>query len=161
MAISHADHDHPATPAARAACRKAMATGAHVNFNIMQAEATKPRGAARLVGVAKANGRGFRSFAINNEGDLAAEVPHVFSNAIRHAWEHGWQVRSADPYNDTEKRVTITSDHGQLALVYKSANPNGVWGVFWRPAGSSLTSRIEAAEVGIVNEGIRRLGDGV
>lgn len=161
MAISHADHDHPATPAARAACRKAMADGKLVNFNIIQTDATKPhtRG-VRLVGVAKANGRGFRAFAIRNEGDLADGVPHVFSGAIRKAWDMGWDVRSAHPYNDTEKRVEVKSDHGTVTLVYKAGNER-VWGVFWRATSEVITHRITEAEVGIVNEAIRRLAEGV
>lgn len=152
MAISHADHDHPATPAARAACRKAMGG--------TEAPAKKPAGTVRLVGVAKANGRGFRAFAIRNEGDLADGVPHVFSGAIRKAWDEGWVVRSAHPYNDTEKRVEVKSDHGTVTLVYKAGNER-VWGVFWRATNEVITHRITEAEVGIVNEAIRRLAEGV
>lgn len=155
MAISHAGHDHPATPAARAACRKAMGGTAPAPAP------KKPVGPIRLVGVAKANGTGFRAFVINNEGDLAAEVPHVFSGAIREAWSKGWKVTSAHPYNDTEKRVEITSDRGTVALVYKAANPNGVWGVFWRATNETITHRITDAPVGIVAEGVRRLAEGI
>lgn len=159
MAISHADHDHPATPAARAACRKAMAGGC-TDPKLAIDGVRERRGPVRLVGVAKANGRGFRAFAIRNEGDLADGVPHVFSGAIRKAWDMGWDVRSAHPYNDTEKRVEVKSDHGTVTLVYKAGNER-VWGVFWRAHNETITHRIEAAEVGIVNEAIRRLAEGV
>jgi len=168
MAINHADHDHPATPAARAACRKAMGTDqTMVERNTAILEANR-RGELKtnntvLKGVAPRGrkSREAKPFTIKHEGDLAAEVPHLFSGAIRYAWDKGWTVRSAHPYNDTEKRIEITSEHGTLALVYKSANPNAVWGVFFRPINTSITSRIEAAEVGIVNEGMRRLARGV
>lgn len=162
--INHADHDHPATPAARAACRKAMAGGTDPKLAVDGVRERAPKaakGAVRLVGVAKANGTGFRSFAINDEGDLAAAVPHVFSSAIRAAWDAKWTVRSAHPYNDTEKRVEIKSDKGTLALVWKDRSPNAVWGVFWRSNTEVITHRILDAEVGIVAEGVRRLAEGV
>ena len=159
MAISHTDHDHANTPAARAKCRKALM--ADTEAGLRGSAPLKPKGPVRLVGVAKANGTGFRAFAINDEGDLANAVPHVFSGANRKAWEMGWTVRSAHPYNDTEKRVEVKSPHGTMSLVWKERSPNAVWGVFFRPVNTSITSRIEAAEVGLVNEGIRRLAEGV
>lgn len=135
MAISHADHDHPATPQARAACRKQMRAD---NFPIMtNAEVVtkmgpvKATGTVRLVGVeprgrrrATVNGaepiRERRRF-IRDEGDMA-DVPHVFSAAIRHAWhQEGWTVRYGNPYNATEKRILIDNGHGdELELIYKA-----------------------------------------
>ncbi len=154
MAISHAGHDHPATPAARAACRKAMAGSAPAVGVVLKDGSRGTMTVAPRRG-RKAAGPDMKPRALRNEGDLAFGVPHEFSNAIRMAWTLGWTVRTGDPYNDTEKRVLITSPAGELALVYKSANP-GVWGVFWRPVGSSVTSRLMDAPV--IAEGMRLLG---
>lgn len=116
----------------------------------------------RLVDVAPRGKRGpvavnVKQFTIKNEGDLAAEVPHMFSTAIRHAWEKGWEVKSGHPYNDLEKRVVITSPHGELALVYR-AGQSGVNGVFWRPTNAPVTRRLTVGPV--ISNGMVKLSRG-
>jgi hypothetical protein len=86
--------------------------------------------------------------ALKAPHDLA-DVPHAFGSVIRWAWEAGFEVRTANPYNDTERRVEITSEHGWLTLVWKAATPNGINGSFWRPQGSSVTSKLMSVNVGI------------
>lgn len=78
---------------------------------------------------------------IRAEHDMA-DVPHVFSNVIRFAWTQGWEVWRGDPYNDTERRLVIATTYGTASLVWKSANPNGINGQFWRPVHTSITSRV-------------------
>lgn len=86
---------------------------------------------------------------IREEHDMA-DVPHVFSSVIRYAWSKGWNVWRGDPYNDTERRLVIATTYGTASLVWKSANPNGINGQFWRPVHTSITSRIST-----VNELLR------
>lgn len=157
MPMSHADCNHSRTPAGRAACRAGR------SFEPREAvvQSGPLAGATvRLVDVAPRRqpvSKNVKPFSIKNEGDLAAEVPHVFSTAIRHAWEKGWEVRSGHPYNDTEKRIVITSDQGALALVYKAGTP-GVNGVFWRPWNTSVTRRLTVGPV--IANGITKLDRG-
>lgn len=162
MAISHADHDHPATPAARAACRKSMASGASVG-------PVKATGTVRLVGVEPRRARRVNGAApvaerrrfIRDEGDMPG-VPHVFSAAIRHAWhQDGWDVQHGNPYNDTEKRIVIDNGHGdQLVLVYK-AGQHHVNAVFYHPAKVPTDRRrgIKVGEAPHVATGLRMLHD--
>jgi hypothetical protein len=161
--INHANCDHPRTPAGRAACRKAGGPDATMAAKPKTVGVVKTDGTAGRMIVAprgrgrRAAGADMKPRALRNEGDLAYGVPHVFSNAIRAAWDAGWDVRTGQPYNDAEKRVEIVSPAGTASFVYRGDN-HGVWGVFWRPADSSVTSCITDAEVGIVAEAIRRLG---
>lgn len=164
MAMSHADCDHPRTPAGRAACRAAggpRPTGEHIDVTGPRLAETKrspivavaPRGRARRApAVVDAKPRAIRTI-----GDMP-NVPHVFSSAITAAWENGWDVRTGHPYNDTEKRVLITSAHGELALVWRDGTPHVVWGVFWRPGKSSITHRLTTGP--IVSNGIVKLQRG-
>jgi hypothetical protein len=147
MAINHSGHDHPATPAGRAACRKTMAVGA-VADRKPQVMIVAPRRGRKPAQV-DAKPRGIR-----NIGDMP-DVPHVFSTAIHAAWDNGWTVTTGHPYNDDEKRILITSAAGELALVHRAGNA-GVWGVFWRPVNSSITSRVTDAPV--IAAGVSLLG---
>lgn len=176
MAIDHSTHDHPATPAGRAACRKTIGiatehsiedpfTGQATVTVLLGVEprrrkSTKggiPAGFVRGQSKLDPVQRAARRFTIKDEGDLAAEVPHMFTTAIRHAWEKGWTVKSGHPYNNTEKRIVITSVHGELALVYR-AGQSGVNGVFWRATGAVNTRRLTVGPV--IANGITKLDRG-
>jgi hypothetical protein len=172
MAISHADHDHPATPAARAACRKAMAGGGVVASRIVRSRV--PAGPVRLVGVEPRKTRrtpvvnggapvAERRRFIRSEGDLA-DVPHVFSSAIRHAWcQDGWTVQYGNPYNNTEKRIVIGNGHGdELVLIYK-AGQHHVNAVDYHPAKIDGDRRrgIRVGQAPHVATGIQMLKDRV
>lgn len=144
---SHAGHDHPATPAARAACRRTggaqVAPKATVEATQRPtkatARATRTRDTVRRV--------------IASTGDLGGlAVPHAFSSVIRWAWDRGLEVRTGDIYTDDQRSVTITSDHGWLTLTWRSTQPNGVHAVSYRPRGTSVATQLPT-----VNEGMRAL----
>jgi hypothetical protein len=178
MAISHAGHDHPATPAGRAACRKMMANmeGAASGGTIVTT-GTKARpavGTVRLVGVeprrtrraSKVNGGtpvAERRRFIRDESDMA-DIPHVFSAAIRHAWhQDGWSIRYGNPYNNTEKRIIIDNGHGdELELIYK-AGQHHVNAVDYHPAKRDGERRrgIRVGQAPHVSTGLRMLHDRV
>jgi hypothetical protein len=176
MAIDHSAHDHPATPAARAACRKMMAameTAASGGTIVTTGTKARPAvGAVRLVGVEPRRARRVatvnggapvaeRRRFIRTEGDMA-DVPHVFSSAIRHAWvQDGWTVRYGNPYNNTEKRIVIDNGHGdELELIYK-AGQHHVNAVDYRPAKQDGERRrgIRVGQAPHVATGIKMLKD--
>ncbi len=185
MAISHADHNHPATPAARAACRKAMATGTSLvvcthgpscpihttcDGGCPPVGQVVIKGTVRLVGVAPRKTRAARTNGapvaarrrfIRDESDMA-DIPHVFSAAIRHAWhQDGWSVQYGDPYNNTEKRIVIDNGHDdRLVLVYK-AGQHHVNAVFYHPAKVTTDRQrgIKVGEAPHVSNGLRMLHD--
>jgi hypothetical protein len=129
-------------------------------------------GTVRLVGVeprrtrraSKVNGGtpvAERRRFIRDEGDMA-DVPHVFSSAIRHAWcQDGWTVRYGNPYNDTEKRIIIANGHGdELELIYK-AGQHHVNAVDYHPAKHDGERRrgIRVGQAPHVATGIQMLKD--
>jgi hypothetical protein len=141
---SHTGHDHPATPAARAACRRSGgAPETTVEAPQRPAKAVKRSGGTR-----NHTGR-----AIRNTGDLGAlAVPHVFGSVIRWAWDHGHPVHTGNTYNDDDRTVIIVSPHGYLTLTWRGTQPNGVHAVAYRPGGTSVWTRLTT-----INEGIRAL----
>jgi hypothetical protein len=52
-------------------------------------------------------------------------------------------------YNDAEKRVVVTTPHGELSLVWKADTHANVWGVFFRAAASSVARRIDTVNAGL------------
>jgi hypothetical protein len=142
--VSHAGHDHPATSAARAACRRAGGTPeAMVEAPQKAAKARSPR--TPSVGTPHRR--------ITSTGDLGGlAVPHVFGNVIRHAWGQEWDVRTGDTYTDDQRTVVISSDHGWLTLTWRGIQPMGVSGVSYRPKGTSVWTKLAT-----INDGIRAL----
>jgi hypothetical protein len=147
MPISHADHDHPNTPAARAACRKSMAaTGATVPRKPAQVTvvprtrgdggvvrglvATTPTAAVRRLKVS--------GTLIKRVGDLA-DVPADLATEVRRAWKLDWTVQVGHPFNDDERRIVITGPKAEIALVWDS---KGRTATFVRHHDSSVTSRV-------------------
>lgn len=155
MAISHADHNHPNTPAARAACRKATAINAEGGLTAVQAKVMK---AAGLNVVARKRGDGgvvkATAAAVKNHkkpgtqlrtiGDLP-DVPRMLAHGARLAWDRGWTVTVGHQFNDSEARLVIAGPVAEIALVWKPSMPSGVWGVFLRENGSSITKRMDVA----------------
>lgn len=141
---SHTGHDHPATPAGRAACRRAGgAPEATVEAPQTSAKARSPRAASV--------GTPHRKIA--STGDLGGlAVPHVFGAVIRWAWDHGHDVRTGDTYTDDQRTIVIKSDHGWLTLTWRGSRPNGVHAVSFRPVGTSVATQLPT-----INEGIRAL----
>ena len=162
MAISHADHDHPNTPAARAKCRRAM-DNTHVSYVNLSAErqlaeqvgVVKP---AKIVSVqpigARRGPKGPMRGATNIKkpgtvlrtiGDLP-DVPRMLAYGARLAWANDWPVRVGEPFNDNEARIVIDAPAGEIALVWRPSLPDGVWGVFFRPGYNSITNRLNSVQ---------------
>ena len=157
MAINHKDHDHPNTPAARAACRKAMAAGEtpmSATDGVTPAEDAAtwhvvPRRTKRAPKAPSGNLKrpGTRLRTI---GDLP-DVPRMLAYGARLAWAAGYEVKIGEQFNDTEARIVIAGDKAEIALVWKPSLPDGVWGIFVRNWNSSRTFKVtnvqEAFEV--------------
>ncbi|MET0416572.1 MAG: hypothetical protein ABW022_11195 [Actinoplanes sp.] len=166
MAISHADHDHPNTPAARAACRKAMAsTGAPVGAVRKLAEQAGIVKPAKLTVVPRRKGdggvvKGLKATApeaankalkrtntlIKAEHDLA-DVPRMLAYGVRMAWALDLDVRVGDPFNDAERRIVVQADKGEIAFVWREANPDGLHKIFVRNWDSSITHEIASVQL--------------
>lgn len=165
MAISHADHDHPNTPAARAKCRKAMGATPGVSFKdnavrklAEQAGVVKP---PQMTVVPRRRGDGgvvkgmqatepkaavrrlkVAGVLITRIGDLA-DVPAVLATEVRRAWKLDWTVQAGHPFNDDERRIVITGPKAEIALVWDS---NGRTGTFVRRHDSSITRRLDTPD---------------
>lgn len=163
MAISHADHDHPNTPAARAACRKAMAKdGAPLVIQSMATgkvvEVPKP---AKVTVVPRRRGDGgvvkglkmtepkaavqrlkVSGTLIKSLGDLA-DVPHVLAVAVRRAWTEDYTVQAAHPFNHDERRIVISAPQAEIALAWDSDERTAV---FVRNYHSSITNRVDSVD---------------
>lgn len=157
MAINHAGHDHPATPAARAACRKRMSNGqsprdesaerALAGITTTPAQMTvvpRTRGDGGVVrGAKRAKPSTVNVKRTNTQiksiGDLA-DVPRMLAYGVRLAWANEWTVRVGEQFNDTERRIVIDGPVAEIALVWRPSLPDGVWGVFVRK--TSITHRV-------------------
>lgn len=163
MAISHADHNHPNTPAARAKCRKEMASG---NFTMGQVAADEipirhstdeihRMDVARLTVVPRRRGDGGVVKGLKNakrtntlikaEHDLA-DVPRMLAYGIRMAWALDLDVKVGERFNDEEKRVVIQADRAEIALVWRDKRPDGIWAVFIRNWDSSKTFKVDSVQ---------------
>jgi len=179
MAISHKDHDHPNTPAARAACRKRMAKGqspldapTERALNPMREEAgimpvrhsqeeiekiDRRRGAVWTV-KPKVNNRGALKSTkrinslIKNRSDMA-DVPRALVHGIEEAWARDLDVRVGDRFRDDEARVVIQAELGEISLVWKVTNPHGINAIFVRNWDSSRIFKVNSvAEAFTVTE---------
>jgi hypothetical protein len=182
MAISHADHDHPNTPAARAACRKAMTSGVCTCNDSARTEAQRGKilihapgcpqkfvavassakqGPAQMTVIPRKRGDGgvvkgmkaAKPVELKKEGRLLKDigdlpdVPRMLAYGARLAWSVDWEVRVGTPFNDTESRIVVKGALAEIALVWKSSMPNGVWGVFVRNWNSSKTFRVDNVQL--------------
>jgi hypothetical protein len=167
MAISHKDHDHPNTPAARAACRKQMAkgdvplTGNPIPQTIAEnltgaikgqkavtwhVQPRKSKVPAALKNDKRPNSR------IKNRADLA-DVPHALVHGIEEAWARGLDVRVGDRFRNDEARVVINAMMCEISLVWKVNNPHGVSAIWVRHNNSSKAFKVSSvAEAFTVSE---------
>jgi len=171
MAISHKDHDHPNTPAARAACRKQMSIGdtpltgnpipSTVAGVINQALApksttwhVKPKGKqpAALKNKKRTNS------LIKDISDLA-DVPQALAHGIREAWARDFDVRVGDKFRDDEARVVIQADLCEIALVWKSTNVHGVHAIWVRNWDSSKAFKVNSVAEAFMVAETRELWD--
>lgn len=155
MAISHDGHDHPATPAGRAACRKAMAAGNAPAATGKPAKMTvvpRTKGDGGVVKGLKASAstRNLKKpgTRLKDIGDLP-DVPRMLAHGARLAWAEGWEVKVGEQFNDLEARIVCAGPTAELALVWKPSLPHGVWGVFVRPWDSSITHRVNDIQSGV------------
>jgi len=167
MAISHADHGHPNTPAARAACRKRITAGQSPldksaeralaeAAGVVKAATTKPatwnvvpKGGKKPV--ALKNVKRTNSL-IKNRSDLA-DVPHALVHGIEEAWTRDLDVRVGDRFRDDEARITIQAELCEIALVWKVANRHGVHAIWVRNWDSSRQFKVNSvAEAFMVSE---------
>lgn len=154
MAISHADHNHPNTPAARAACRKALNGRPDANATVTAAvenhRANKT--AAKLTVVPRRRGdggvvKGLKAADPRGEvriltaGDLPSDIPSAHVLTIARAWEKGWTVILGERLKEDQTRILIGGDMVQVSLVW---NAEGRSGVFVRAASSSITHRVDS-----------------
>lgn len=160
MAISHADHDHENTPAARAKCRARLASGkspldgpTERALNPVRKLAedaglvkktpawnVKPKGkvpAALSKNVKRAN------TLIKTVADMA-DVPRALVHGIREAWARDLDVRVGDRFREDEARVIIQAELGEIALVWKVTNVHGVHAIFVRNNDSSRTFKVNS-----------------
>lgn len=91
--------------------------------------------------------------ALKATHDLA-DVPHVFGNVIRLAWDRDYKVTVGEVFNEGDRRVVIHASHGEVSLVWRETTPNGVHGVFFRPYNSSVTRKVSTVN------GALRLAEG-
>lgn len=150
MAISHADHDHPNTPGARASCRKAMAINAEGGLSAVEARIMSDAAKASKITVAKSLGtKGLREAAaavatrkkvntkIKTIGDLA-DMPKMLAYAVRLAWDADLEVVVGAPFNDTEANIVIKGPAAHITCIWRSAQPHGIYAMRIRPVGTSV-----------------------
>ena len=172
MAISHKDHDHPNTPAARAACRKRMnagqsprdeATERALSFDpfakpaklsvvprkrrdggvVSGLQATAPKAVS---GNLKRAGTPLRTIA-----DLP-DVPQMLAYAARLAWAEGWDVFTGYKFNDEEATIRIVGLKAEITCIWRVTQPHGIWAMHLRRLDESkgcgaASSALEAIEM--------------
>lgn len=162
MAISHADHDHPNTSAARAACRKALSKDGVYDW-----KASPERKLAEEAGIVKpatwhVKPKGKTPAAvknmkrintlIKNDSDMA-DVPRALAHGIREAWARDLDVKVGDRFRHDEARVVIQAELGEIALVWKDSNMHGVHAIWVRNWDSSKAFKVNSvAEAFTVTE---------
>ena len=170
MAISHKDHNHPNTPAARAACRKLYAANDAVNTlpHVAAVNEAVKQAAKPATWHVKPKGKQPTALKINNPGpgksikrlnslikDVAdlADVPHALVHGIKEAWARDLDVRVGDKFRDDEARITIQAEVCEIALVWKVNNPHGISAIWVRNWDSSKQFKVTSvAEAFIVSE---------
>jgi hypothetical protein len=166
MAISHADHDHPNTPAARAACRKRMNAGqsprdeateralAGIVKPVKMTVVPRRRGDGGVVKgmiAAKPTATKKPGTRVKNIGDLP-DVPRMLAYCAKLAWAEGWEVRIGEPFNDNEAHLVITGPVAEITAIWRVNLPNGIWALHMRKLDSSkgsgkASSALEAIEM--------------
>jgi hypothetical protein len=163
MAMSHSSCPHPATPAARAACRKArgqQTVSGRISddaFRDPPIQSITPENDAKPATwtVTPRKTKRARSEPtldlkrpgtyLRTIGDLP-DVPRMLAHGARIAWSRDWGVKVGHPFNDRESRLVVEGLNGEISLVWKVTLPHGVWGIFYRQYGNSITHRINDIE---------------
>jgi hypothetical protein len=153
MAASHDACTHPRTPAGRAWCRKNGGPG--VSPDPLPTRKPHDGFGAFLDGLPPAKpARVKKPSTRTNHAEVGkatlADLPRVFKTAVDWATANGC---AHDVYTKGKQTmVDLTADHGTLTLTWATTTPEGVHAVSWRPAGTSVTSRLAT-----VNQGLTKL----
>lgn len=159
MAISHADHNHPNTPAARAACRRRLILDGTTTKPVPaervlaeQAGVVKP---AKITVIPRTRGDGGVVKGLKNTkpktttttlkrentkikavGDLA-DMPQMLAYAVKLAWAAGLDVVVGHPFNDQEANIVIQGPVAHITCMWRVAQPHGIYDMHVRPVDSS------------------------
>lgn len=157
MAISHKDHDHPNTPAARAKCRKASGLnvkGTNVTVDRLTGDKTVVKSGQMTV-VPRRRGDGGVVQGLKNskrpnthlraDHDLA-DVPRMLAYGCRLAWAADLDVLVGDRFDDEEARIVIKADKGEISLVWRDKRPDGIWKIWVRNYDSSKQYTVESVQ---------------
>lgn len=151
MAISHADHDHPNTPAARAACRKQMSVQPH-DASTGTTPVARP---AKMTVVPRTRGDGGvvkglkntkpkaatktlkrENTRIKSVSDLA-DMPQMLAYAVKLAWAADLAVVAGHPFNDQEAHIVIQGSVAHITCMWRVSQPHGIYDMHVRPVDSS------------------------
>jgi hypothetical protein len=159
MAMSHAGHNHPATPAGRAACRKAGATEENrVDAVVKSRTKSKPavkKADAEPVPERKVKGDTEQLWRVRltgiPEGSSLLGMPAYVAELIKLAWRQEWRTEVGNVWHaDGRRSVVVKSYRGDLVVRWTRGG-NGITSVEWR-------SDVDGSEeLGSMNEGIRKL----
>lgn len=163
MAVNHAGHDHPATPAGRAACRKAKGgvpiTAEDRARGKAAAKITKRLAAEKAsvepVPEKKVKGDTEQLWRVRltgiPEGSSLLGMPAYVAELIKLAWRQEWRTEVGNVWHaDGRRSVVVKSYRGDLVVRWTRGG-NGITSVEWR-------SDVDGSEeLGSMNEGIRKL----
>jgi hypothetical protein len=158
--MSHAGHDHPATPAGRAACRKAGGASTPV---VTKKSPVKESLGKRMVKHAAEPEKPVKKVKGDTEqlwrvpltvipdGSSLLGMPAYVAELVKLAWRKEWRVDVGPVWNtDGRRSVRVSTYRGEMT-------------VRWMREGSGITSVVWASdedgaeELGSMNEGIRKL----
>lgn len=173
MTISHKDHDHENTPAARAKCRKQMKAEPGRTFaenaGVPAKMTVVPRkrgdgGVVRGMGkhapgcaypkephtqcVLAAKPLKRQGTFLRADHDLA-DVPRMLAYGVRLAWAIDWDVKVGDRFNENEARIEIHGDKGIISLVWRDKRPDGIWKIWVRNYDSSKQFVVDSVQEAI------------
>jgi hypothetical protein len=161
MAVSHADHDHPNTPAARAKCRREL-DSTHTAYENPVRKLAEGAGLVKptqtVVPRTRGDGgvvRGMKAAAprtlkrentrIKAIGDLA-DMPRMMAYGVRLAWAADLVVRVGDRFRDDEARVVIEGRLANVSLVWKVANPHGISAIWIKNHDNSKQWKVDSVQ---------------
>lgn len=165
MAIDHSSHDHPATPAARAACRKAMGGTQPGEERVSRISTPARRTKLATVSSTASVRPSRRTFRVlREEGDMAG-VPASLAPCIRVAWHHNLTPRfGPSDRNEGMSELIVGGPKAVVTLVWTSGGdrtPEGrVAASFARPVNSSVTRRLHVTSCDAVKMAVHGLDFG-
>lgn len=157
MGMSHANCDHPRTPAGRAACRQLRTKMEPMTDHEIDGVILSPKpgrgSSTRTInspGVVTGTKRARKPSSValkrpnthlRTIGDLP-DVPRMLAFGCRLAWDAGWDVVTGPTFNDNEKTIIVNGPVAEITLIWRPSTPDGVWGVRIRPHKHSISSKV-------------------